>query len=227
MTSLPPVQPLGLREKLATSGAKALSDTELLAVFISSGSGKKSCLQLASELVAKLGDLRSILNADLQTFKKVKGLNIVRFLQLQAVREICLRSDFISLKKSNQLADISQTYTYIKRHLRDRKNETFAALFLDGKQRVIHFEELFHGTINAASVHARPLIERALALNAAFIIIAHNHPSGHSVASPQDLHVTERLRDALGLIDVELLDHLIIGDNEVYSIAQKTKWVCQ
>jgi DNA repair protein RadC len=226
MTNLPVVQPLRLREKLATSGAKSLSDVELLAVLISSGSGKKSCLQLANELIKEFGDLRAILNAPLKRFKQVHGLGDVRYLQLQAAREICLRSNFISLQKDTQLTNSRQTHQFIKRQLRDRKNETFAVLYFDSQHRVISYEELFHGTINAASVHARPLVERALAVNAAAIIVAHNHPSGHSDPSQHDVNITERLRHALALVDVQLLDHLVIGDNEVFSIVSQTKWAC-
>lgn len=222
----PPVPPLRLREKLATLGPDNLSDTELLAIFISSGSGKKSCLQLAQELIRHCGDLRAVINADPQTFKKINGLGDVRYLQIQAAREICRRSDFIALQKDTQLSNSQATFTFMKRQLRDQKNETFAALFLDNQHRVISYEELFHGTINSSSVHARPLVQRSLTLNAAAVIIAHNHPSGLPDPSQDDINVTQRLRHALDLIDVRLLDHLIIGDNEVYSIMSKTKWTC-
>lgn len=226
MTYLPVAEPLRLREKLAIAGATHLSDTELLAIVISSGSGKKTCLQLAAELMTQFGDLRAILNASADTFQQIKGLGLVRYLQLQAAREICRRSDFISLQKTIQLTNSRQTHEFIKRQLRDRKNETFAALFLDSQYRVICYEELFQGTINLASVHPRPIIQRVLAVNAAAVIIAHNHPSGISDASSQDINVTERLRHALELVDAQLLDHLIIGDNEIYSIMNQTKSIC-
>jgi len=226
MTNFQPAAPLRLREKLLTLGAKNLSDTELLAIFISSGSASKSCLHIAFELIKYLGDLRGVLNADLKEFKKIPGLGVVRYLQLQALREICRRSDFISLQKDTLLTNSRETHAFIKRQLRDKKNETFAALFLDSQHRVISYEELFQGTINSASVHPRPIIERVLTLNAAAVIIAHNHPSGLSDASQQDLNVTERLRHALALVDVQLLDHLVVGDNEVFSIMSQTKWTC-
>jgi DNA repair protein RadC len=217
---------LRLREKLINQGVHCLSDTELLAIFISSGSGKQSCLQLAYALIKQLGDVRAILNASQGQFQQVQGLGVVRYLQLQAAREICRRSDFINLQKNQQLKNAHETYTFIKRQLRDNKNETFAALFLDSQHRVICYEELFHGTINAASVYTRPLVERALVLHAAAIIIAHNHPSGLSDPSQQDFQVTERIRMALELVDIQLIDHLVVGDNEVFSIVSETKWVC-
>lgn len=218
--------PLFLREKLLSEGSHQLSDAELLAVFISSGSKNNSCLQLAMELLQRFGDVRAILNADLTSFKQVSGLGMVRYIQLQAAREICRRSDFIGLKKRVQLNNTHQTYTYLKRRLRDKTNETFVALFLDNQHRIITYEELFTGTINSASVHPRLIVERILKLNAAALILAHNHPSGLSNASEQDRVMTARLKHAVELVDARLLDHLVIGDNEVYSILNETKWTC-
>lgn len=226
MTVVLSTRQLSLREKLLTDGVQSLSDTELLAIFISSGSGKKSCVQLATDLLQHLGDLRTVLNTNLQHFTQVHGLGDVRYVQLQAAKEICRRSDFIHLQKDITITDSKQTYTYLKKRMRDYKNETFAALFLDNQHRVIAYEELFSGTINSATVHPRPIIERVLQLNAAALILAHNHPSGVSDASHQDLAVTERIRNALELVDVRLLDHLIIGDNEVYSIIAESKSTC-
>lgn len=226
MTVVQPTRQLDLREKLLTDGVQSLSDIELLAVFISSGSGKKSCLQLAVDLIKHLGDLRAVLNANPKCFKQVQGLGEVRYVQLQAVKEICRRSDFIHLQKETQITNSKQTYAYLKKRLRDYKNETFAALYLDNQHRIIAYEELFSGTINSATVHPRPIIERVLQLNAAALILAHNHPSGLSDASHQDLAVTERIRDALELVDARLIDHIVIGDNEVYSIIAENKWAC-
>ena len=226
MSVQPATRRLHVREKLLKCGAERLSDMELLAVFISSGSGKRSSLQLAHDLLKHLGDMREVLNADLSTFAEVQGLGLVRYVQLQAAREICRRSDFIGLKRETQLLDAHQTYAFLKRQLRDKKNEVFAALFLDSQHRVLAYEELFTGTINTAAIHSRPIIERTLKLNAAALILAHNHPSGLSDASHHDVELTERIRQALDLIDTRLLDHLVIGDNEVYSIMSTMKWNC-
>ncbi len=226
MTVLRPRHELGIREKLITSGANTLSDAELLAAFISSGSAKRSCIQLAHDLIKRFGNMRTLLNADLSSFQQVPGLGLVRYVQLQAVREICCRSDFISLQNQTQLTNSKQACTFLKRKLRDKKNETFVALFLDNHYRLLTYEELFTGTINTASVHLRPIMERILSLNAAAVILAHNHPSGLCDASEQDNVLTQHVLQALKLIDVELLDHLVIGDNEVYSILHQLKWKC-
>lgn len=226
MRDLQPHQQLHLREKLLIDGVQSLSDIELLAVFISSGTSKKSCLQLAFELMEQLGDLRAILNANPQQFQAIAGLGAVRYVQLQAVKELCRRSDFIQLQKDIPITNSKQTYSYLKKRLRDYKNETFAALFLDSQYRIIAYEELFSGTINTATIHPRPIVERVLQLNAAALILAHNHPSGISDASHQDFAVTKRLKEALELVDAHLLDHIVIGDNEVYSIVAEHKSDC-
>lgn len=143
MTFVQTTRQLNLRERLLTNGVQSLSDTELLAIFISSGSGKRSCLQLAADLLRHLGDLRGVLNANQQHFQQVPGLGEVRYTQLQAVKEICRRSDFIQLQKESQITNSKQTYAYLKKRLRDYKNETFAAIFLDNQHRIISYEELF------------------------------------------------------------------------------------
>lgn len=213
-----------IREKLLIQGVENLSDIELLAVFISFGIAKKSSMQLALDLMQRFGNLRAILQADQSSFNQVTGVGVVRYAQLQAACEMCRRSDFISLQRETQLTNFHQTYVFLKRRLRDKKNETFAALFLDNQHRVLAYEELFTGTINTASVYPRPIIERTLRLNAAALILAHNHPSGVVDPSYQDEALTERLSHALELIDARLIDHLVIGDNEIYSIVNKIKW---
>lgn len=226
MTVGNPTRQLNLREKLLAQGAQSLSDAELLAVFISSGSGRSTCLQLANSLLHHFGNVREIFNSSQHDFQQVPGLGQVRYVQLQAVKELCRRNDFIDLQKETQINNTKQTYAFLKKRLRDYKNETFAALFLDNQHRVIAYEELFSGTINSATIHTRPIVERVLQLNAAALILAHNHPSGISDASHEDLAVTERIREALELVDTRLLDHIVIGDNEVYSIIAEHKWTC-
>lgn len=224
MTLQPTVREHRVREKLLTFGAHSLSDIELLAAIISSGSGKKTCVQLAMDLINRFGDLRAILNADSRSFQKIQGLGVVRYVQLQAAREICRRSDFIALKTRESLSNPQQAYTFLKRQLRDKKYETFAAIFLDNQHRILAYDELCKGTINRTTIHPRSLIERIMSLNAAALILAHNHPSGHPQPSREDIAVTERLCEVLDLVDVRLLDHLVIGDNEIYSIMSKGTW---
>jgi DNA repair protein RadC len=225
MTLVQGTERLVLCKKLLVNGVQSLSDTELLAMFMDSDTKKHSPIQLAADLLGQLGDLRAVLNVTSNQFKQVCELNSLCYAQLQAIQELCRRSDFIQLKKEAQITDSKQTYAFLKKRMRDYKNETFAALFLDNQHRIITYEELFFGTINTATVHSRPIVERVLQLNAAALILAHNHPSGISDASHQDIAVTTRIRNALELVDARLLDHLVIGDNEVYSIIAESKWV--
>lgn len=226
MKQNPTPRPLALREKLLLSGAERLSDEELLTVFIGSGNKGKSCRELARQLLDYFGDLRQLMKADLKQFNSISGFGQVRFVKLKAAMEMMRRSDLIQLKQECQLNNSQQTYQFLKQRLRDKKQEVFAAVFLDNQHRYIHYEELFQGTINAASVYTRPVVEKVLQLNAAALILAHNHPSGHCLASEQDIAVTERMKQALSLIDARLLDHLVIGDNEVYSIFSKMSFNC-
>tara|TARA_Y100000588_G_C14224324_1_gene912423 strand:+ start:572 stop:1255 length:684 start_codon:yes stop_codon:yes gene_type:complete len=209
---------LFLREKILNQGVTSLSDQELLAAFISSGSQKRSCLELAQDLLNTFGDLRQILNADFKSFRSIKGLGIARFSQLMAAQEICRRKAYISLVKGQKITSTTDTYSFLKRCLRDKKNEVFSAIFLDNHLKVLAYEELSKGTVNAASIYIRPLIEKVLTLNATTVILAHNHPSGHAKPSPEDRAVTSKLQKSLALVDALLLDHIIIGDDTVYSI---------
>jgi DNA repair protein RadC len=226
MTSVQATEQLALCEKLLINGVHNLSDIELLAMFINPGISEMPCVQLATNLLTYLGDLRAVLNAAPNRFRQIPELGSNYYAQLQAIQEICRRSDFIQLQKETQITNSKQTIAYLKKRMRDYKNETFAALFLDNQHRIIAYEELFFGTVNTATIYSRPIVERVLQLNAAALILAHNHPSGVSDASHQDIAVTERIRDALELIDARLLDHIVIGDNEVYSIIAESKWIC-
>lgn len=219
-------QELCLREKLLSNGTNSLSDQELLAVFISSGSQNRTCLDLAQALLNTFGDLRQIMNADLNTFQSIHGLGMVRYAQLMALKEICRRCEYINLVKGQAIKNTKDSYVFLKRCLRDKKNEVFSAIFLDNHLRALAYEELFNGTINASSIHIRPIIEKVLALNASAIILAHNHPSGNPKPSDEDRQVTKQLKKSLALIDARLLDHLVVGDNAIYSILNDTEYPC-
>jgi DNA repair protein RadC len=208
------------REKLAARGAGALSDAELLAIFLRTGVKGKSAVDLARELLNQFGGLRALLGADEAAFCASKGLGKAKYVQLKAVLEIARRHLMESVRRGDALANPAETRQYLAMRLRDYAFEVFAALFLDNRHRVITLEELFRGTIDGASVHPREVVRRALYHNAAAVIFAHNHPSGVAEPSQADRHITQRLKDALALIDVRVLDHFVIGD-EVVSFAER------
>lgn len=208
------------REKLLARGAAALSDGELLAIFLRTGVKGKSAVDLARELLKEFHGLRSLLSAPQERFCASKGLGAAKYAQLQAVLEMSRRYLWEEVKRGEALTSPEHTRRYLKTRLYGYPHEVFACLFLDNRHRVIDYEELFRGTIDGASVHPREVVKRALHHNAAAVILAHNHPSGVTEPSQADAHMTQRLKEALTLVDVRVLDHLIVGDGEPRSFAE-------
>jgi DNA repair protein RadC len=209
------------REKLLSRGASALSDAELLAIFLRTGVRGRSAVDLARDILLQFDGLRGLLNADQTAFCAIAGLGTAKFSQLQAVLELARRHLAETLQRGDALCDPTTTRRYLSARLRDYPHEVFGCLFLDTRHRVIAFEELFRGTINGASVHPREVIRRALAHNAAAVILAHNHPSGVAEPSDADRQLTQRLQAALELVDVRVLDHIVIGDGESVAFAER------
>lgn len=209
------------REKLLAQGPRVLSDAELLAIFLRTGVTGKSAVDLSRELLADFGSLRALLTADQATFCRRLGLGSAKFAQLQAVLEMAKRHLAQELERSDALTSPQLTQRYLLSQLRDRSHEVFACLFLDNQHRVIRYQELFHGTLDGAAVYPREVVKQALALNAAAVILAHNHPSGIAEPSQSDKVITERLQQALGLMDIRVLDHLVVGDGYCVSFAER------
>ena len=208
------------REKLLHKGAAALTDAELLAIFLRTGTAGKSAVALARELLVEFGSLKALLNADQQHFCAGHGLGNAKYAQLQAVLEMAKRHFKEILQRGNALTSPEITKAYLSAQLRGYTYEVFACLFLDNQHRVIQLDELFKGTIDGASVYPREVVKQALHYNAAAVIFAHNHPSGISLPSQADKQITEKLKQALALFDIRVLDHFIIGDGEPYSFAE-------
>ncbi len=208
------------REKLLREGSGALSDAELLAIFLRTGIAGKSAVELAQYLLQDFGGLRQLMKADQDSFCRHLGLGPAKFAQLQAVLEMSRRYLSASMQRGDALCSPQETRQYLSDRLRDYKHEVFAALFLDQRHRVICFEELFNGTIDGAAVYPREVVKKALQHNAAALIFAHNHPSGIAEPSDADQRITLRLKDALALVDIRVLDHFVVGD-EVVSFAER------
>lgn len=209
------------REKLLSRGPQALSDAELLAIFLRTGVRGKTAVDLARDLLNEYGGLRALLEADYQAFCQAHGLGSAKFAQLQAVLEMGRRHLFETLQRGDPLSSPSDTRRFLLARLRDLPYEVFACLFLDNRHRVIEFVELFRGTIDGTSVHPREVVKQALSTNAAAVIFAHNHPSGVAEPSTADQRLTQRLRDALNLVDIRVLDHIIVGDGQTVSLAER------
>ena len=209
------------REKLLQRGSAALSDAELLAIFLRTGVRGKTAVDLARELLNQYGGLRALLEADQARFCAGNGLGVAKYAQLQAVLEMGRRHLFETLKRGEGLGSPADTRRFLQAQLRRYPYEVFACLFLDNRHRVIEFQELFRGTIDSASVHPREVVRHAIAINAAAVIFAHNHPSGIAEPSAADYRLTRQLRDALALVDVRVLDHMVVGDGDTVSLAER------
>lgn len=209
------------REKLLLQGSTSLSDAELLAIFLRTGMAGATAVDLARNLLNSFDGLRPLLEAERSTLCRCRGLGEAKYVQLQAALELGRRYLEATLKREAVLNSPDRTRDFLKARLRAHTREVFACLFLDNRHRVISFEELFGGTIDGASVHPREVVRRVLFHNAAAVIFAHNHPSGVAEPSHADRAITTRLRDALGLVDVRVLDHFVVGDAEVVSFAER------
>ncbi|WP_456372555.1 RadC family protein [Thiolapillus sp.] len=209
------------REKLLRSGAKALSDAELLAIFLRTGIRGRSALDLARDLLRDFGGLQPLLAASREEFCAMHGLGDAKYCQLQAVLEMAHRHLGETLAKDDVLTSPDITRQYLQSRLQPYPHEVFACLFLDNRHRVIAFEELFQGTIDGASVYPREVLRRCLQHNAAAVIFAHNHPSGIAEPSKADEAITLRLKDALSLVDIRVLDHIVIGNGHSVSLAER------
>ena len=215
------VNEIKAREKLATQGVESLDDRELLTLLLGAGCGGVPVMELAAGLLQRFGGLRGLLAARRESLEQRPGLGPAKSARLLAVLELSRRHLGESFQRGTPLESPEMTERYLKIMLRDHPNEVFACLFLDTRHRVIAFEELFFGTIDGATVYPRVVAEKALRLGAAAVILAHNHPSGVSEPSLADQAITRRLKDALALLDIRLLDHFVIGDGSPVSMASR------
>ncbi|WP_033478970.1 RadC family protein [Xanthomonas phaseoli] len=209
------------REKLLARGATALSDAELLAIFVGSGLRGQDAVQTARDLLHRHGPLRLLLDRPAKTLARLPGLGPASACKLAAGMELAQRHLMSALERGQALNDPPSVGRYFSQRLRARAYEVFAALFLDNRHRAIAFEELFTGTIDGADIHPREVVRRALLHKAAAVIVGHNHPSGNPEPSEADRAVTKRLLDSLELVDIRLLDHFVIGDGRPVSFAER------
>ncbi len=212
------------RERLLSLGAAALSDAELLAVLFGTGRAGCDALELAHHLLARAGSLRALLLRETRPPRsdaRASGLGAARRARLIACLEIARRHYAEPLRSMDAFESPAATQCYLLARLRDRPYEVFCCLFLDARHRLIACEELFRGTLDGASVHPREVVREALERQAAAVILAHNHPSGIAEPSQADELITHRLREALALVEIRLLDHVIVGAGRCLSLAER------
>jgi DNA repair protein RadC len=211
------------REKLLQQGANSLSDAELLAIFLRTGVQGCNVVELSRKLLNSFGSLAAIFAAEHDDFCQQHGLGTAKYVQLQASLEMSKRFLAEQIQQGNALTSSQATKHYLQAELRNESREVFAVLFLDNQHQVLQFERLFYGTIDAAAVYPRIIVEHVLKHRAAAVILTHNHPSGVCEASIADSQITIRIQQALQLIDVRVLDHLIVAGHQCYSFAEHGK----
>ena len=199
------------RERLLAQGAAALSDAELLALFLRVGIKGQSAVDLARTLIGHFGSLNRLFAASLAEFSAIPGMGPAKYAQLQAVLEMSRRALAEAMKQDSLLNTPDTVRDYLRLHLAGLRHEVFFVLWLDAQNRLIAAEELFRGTLTQASVYPREVVKKALAHNAAAVVLAHNHPSGIAEPSAADSQLTRELKQALALIDVRVLDHFIVA----------------
>lgn len=209
------------REKLLHLGSSALSDSELLAIFLRTGIKGCNAVDLARQLLAQFGSLDKLLGASKNEFCQGKGLGTAKFVQLQAVLELARRFFKATVTYQPQFASSADTSAFIASQMAHYESEVFALLLLDSQHRYVHFQPVFFGTIDAAPVYPRELVKLALKHNAAAVILAHNHPSGVSEPSLADQRITSRISKAMQLLDIRVLDHIVVGKGEQTSMAER------
>lgn len=219
LTSLP--NSLRPREKLIEKGAKALTDAELLAIFLRTGLPGMNAIELAQHLLNENKTLHNLFNASKEEFCAQKGLGVAKYVQLQAVLELSQRYMQERCQRDAIFNSPNSVYDYLTIQMRGLQQEVFMVLYLDSQNRLIKDEILFYGTINAASVYPREVVKAALKNNAASVIFAHNHPSGIAEPSQADKLITNKLQQALQLVDISVLDHIIVGGETCVSFAQR------
>ncbi|ARU06793.1 hypothetical protein CCO03_11200 [Comamonas serinivorans] len=209
------------REKLLAQGPAALGDAELLALLLRTGLQGKNVLVLAQELLDRFDGVAGLLGASLQDLQATKGLGPAKRAELAAVLELARRALACQLKAQPVFGSPEAVRHYLQLAFGHKPHEVFAVLFVDAQNRLIAMEEMFRGTLTQASVYPREVAVRALQLNAAAVLLAHNHPSGDATPSTADQQLTQRLKSALALIDVQVLDHFVVVRHEVVSMAER------
>lgn len=210
----------GPREKLLERGAPALSDVELLAVLLRTGTRRHSALELARELLGEYDGLCGLLRAGQARLLECPGIGPAKYAQLEAAMELARRQALQRVTGGDVLNCPGETRRFLQYHLGGRSREVFCCLFLDSQHRILRCEDLFFGTLDGAAVYPREVAVRALQHRAAAVIFAHNHPSGIAEPSAADRRITHRLRDALALLDIRVLDHIIVGSGHAFSFAE-------
>ncbi|MGC8976152.1 MAG: RadC family protein [Candidatus Ratteibacteria bacterium] len=210
------------REKLLKLGEHNLTDTELLAILLRSGTKGQTAIDLARKIIDKFGSFRNMSHTSLNNFKEIKGLGIAKICQIKAAIEIGRRmAEKELIEKEKPLSSPDEVVKYIMPRMRDLKKEVFKVIHLDSKNRPIEIREIEEGTVNQANPIIREIFYKVIENFIPSIICVHNHPSGDPSPSKEDIEFTKRLKEAGEILGINVLDHIIIGDNLYYSFASE------
>ncbi len=208
------------RERLIRCGPEYLSDAELLAIFLRTGTSGKSAVDLGRDIMMHFGSLSGLFSARLGDFSGLNGIGPAKYAQLQAIMELARRLLAEDLKKGVALSSSEKVTDYLQLYFGRQAHESFIVLFLDIKNKLIECREMFRGSLAHTSVYPREVVKMALSVNAANVIFAHNHPSGTAEPSNADKTLTRALKQALGLVEIGVLDHIIVAGRSAYSFAE-------
>ncbi|HCT4930427.1 TPA: DNA repair protein RadC [Morganella morganii] len=208
------------REKLIAYGASVLSDSELLAIFLRTGTRDRPVRQFAEYLLEVFGSLHRLLTAGYEEFKSLNGIGDSKFCQMQAIVELSRRYFSSQFQETQFLSSACTVKAYLNQRMAGQKREVFAVLFLNNQNQLIRYEEMFSGTVNCVEVHPREILRLALKVNAVSVILAHNHPSGNENPSRADRLLTKKIVQACELVGINVLDHLIVGKFNTFSFAE-------
>jgi DNA repair protein RadC len=208
------------RERLVREGPQALSNSELLALLLRVGVRGKSAVELGRDVLQHFGSLHGLFGASLNDFSEVNGLGMAKYAQLQAVMELARRAIAEQMQAGHAMTSPETVKRYLRMRFGNQRHESFIVLFIDVKNHLIADKELFRGTLTHTAVYPREVVREALACNAASVMLAHNHPSGTPHPSQADLNITQRLREALALVDIRVLDHFVVAGPLVHSFAE-------
>ncbi|MFY9994292.1 MAG: DNA repair protein RadC [Leclercia sp.] len=218
METLSPLLP---REKMLRDGVTSLTDEELLALFLRTGTRGKDVFTLSKDLLQHFGSLYGLLTAELEAFTQVEGIGIATFAQLRGIAELARRYYCSGVQEVNPLENPDIAREFVHSQLAEEEREIFMVIFLDNQNRVLKHSRLFSGTLSHVEVHPREIVREAIKVNAAGVILAHNHPSGRAEPSKADRDVTERIVKCCKFMDIRVIDHLVIGRGEYVSFAER------
>ena len=208
-----------LREKFLNSGLDGFHDYEIIELLLTLGTPRTDCKQPAKDALKKWGSLKAVLEAPPKELKKIKGIGDHNVFGLKLTQDVARRYLADRIVDMDYIQSSEDVLDYLRHNLRDKSQELFMVIYLNGRNQILKMETLFEGTLNTSAVYPREVVKKALENDASALVLVHNHPSGNPSPSQDDLTITKKLKEAARTIDIYIHDHLIIAGNDVYSFA--------